>query len=207
LLQRWGNERPAATDEALAHLQREAERMQRLVEGLLLLARGDEASGLVLVPIDLAPLVLAVTDEGLALGDRLSLVVEGEGPWVARVDADAVRQVVGVLVDNARRHAPGAAVTLRLAEDSTQIVVEVADDGPGIAADSLPYIFERFYRGDAARSGRGAGLGLAIAHDLVTGQGGTIQVTSEVGHGTTFSIRFPAVTDTGASVSGKLETS
>jgi two-component system OmpR family sensor kinase len=205
LLQRWGTERPVAHDEALEHLQREAERMQRLVEGLLLLARGDEASGLVPMPTDLASLVLAMADESMALGDDLSLIVEGEGPWVAEVDADAVRQVLGVLLDNARNHAPGAAVCVRLWNDRDDVVLEVADDGPGVAVDQLPHLFDRIYRGDSARSGHGAGLGMASAHDLVVGQGGTIQVASDFGQGTTFVIRFPAVSGSGTSVAGKLE--
>ena len=191
LLQRWGPNRPEASAEALDHLQREADRMQRLVEGLLLLARGDEASGLVLSPTDLGPIVLAATDEAATLGEAMSLVVEGGGPWPAMIDPDAMRQVLGVLLDNARHHAPGAPVTLLLKEDSDAIVLEIADEGPGIAADHLAHVFERFYRGDHSRTGRGAGLGLAIAHDLVTRQEGSIQVTSEVGAGTTFTLRFP----------------
>lgn len=191
LLQRWGTSRPDASAEALDHLQQEAERMQRLVEGLLLLARGDEASGLVLEPTDLEPLAMTVTEEAVTLGDHLTLEVEDHGPLLATVDADAVRQVLGVLLDNARRHAPGTPVTLRLASNDRYVRIDVADQGPGIAPEHLPHLFERFYRGDHSRTGRGAGLGLAIAHDLVTRQGGTIQVSSVPGEGTAFTITFP----------------
>lgn len=206
LLQRWGTDRPAASAEALDHLHREAERMQRLVEGLLLLARGDEASGLVLAPADLGPIVLAATDEAATLGDAVALVVEGDGPWPVNIDTDAMRQVLGVLLDNARRHAPGAPVTFQLKEEGNEIVLEIADAGSGIAPDHLPHVFERFYRGDHSRTGRGAGLGLAIAHDLVTRQGGTIRVMSEVGEGTSFTIRFPRAPWVSSAVTGMPET-
>jgi two-component system OmpR family sensor kinase len=193
LLHRWGESRPEASAEALEHLSREAERMQRLIEGLLVLARGDEASGLVLQPTDLGPLVLAVTDEAITLGDALNLVVTGDGPWVANLDPDAVRQVLAIVLDNARRHAAGAAVTVSLSTREGEVVLAIQDEGPGIPPGHLPHLFERFYRGDTSRAGRGSGLGLAIARDLVTRQGGAIEVTSIQGQGTTFTIRFPAL--------------
>ena len=190
LLQRWGDTRPAASIEALAHLQQEALRMQHLVEGLLLLAQGDEARQLTLQPTRLDDLVEQLAAEALTLGDDLTLDVAGDGPWVANVNRDAVRQVIGVLLDNARRHAPGSPLTLRLAGDDSALTIQVADRGPGIAPEHLPHLFERFYRANQSRTGTGAGLGLAIAHDLVSRQHGSLTVVSSPGQGAMFTIRF-----------------
>ncbi len=107
-------------------------------------------------------------------------------------DKDALKQVLLVLIDNAHVHTPsGTAIDVSVALADRSASVSVRDSGPGIAPDVLPHIFERFYRGDAPRSGTGAGLGLSIAKELVERQDGTISVESELGQGTVFSVTLP----------------
>ncbi|NOX61869.1 MAG: cell wall metabolism sensor histidine kinase WalK [Chloroflexi bacterium] len=112
------------------------------------------------------------------------------------VDPDRMAQVLGNLVSNALRFTPeGGEIRLGAKEEGGAVRLEVQDTGPGIPPDKLPHIFERFYRGDAARTvGEGqSGLGLAIAKSLVEAHGGDIGVKSELGKGTTFTITLPAV--------------
>ena len=110
-------------------------------------------------------------------------------------DAGRLDQVLGNLVANALRHTPtGGRVTLSAIPTPNGVRLIVADTGEGIPAADLPYVFDRFWRGDLARSharGAGSGLGLAIARQLVTAHGGSIAVQSEVGRGTTFSLDLP----------------
>ena len=179
----------------LGDILQEADHMSRLVDDLLLLSRLDAHT----LPLERHPVDLA----GLAadLGRQMGLVAEAKG--VALVtgaaagtllgDPARVRQVLLILLDNALTHTPaGGQVKLETARDGRWVVVRVADTGAGIAAEHLPHLFERFYRADPARSGGGAGLGLSIAHSLVTAQGGQIAITSTVGSGTTVTVRWPA---------------
>ena len=109
------------------------------------------------------------------------------------VDPERLEGVLSNLTANALRHTPaGGHVTLSAAAVAGGAALAVADSGEGIAADELPFVFDRFWRGDRSR-GRtaGAGLGLAIARQLVLAHGGTIEVSSAVGQGTTFSIFLP----------------
>jgi signal transduction histidine kinase len=114
-------------------------------------------------------------------------------------DADRLDQVLSNLVANALRYTPGGGcITLRLRPESEAVLIVVQDNGAGIPAEDLPYVFDRFWRGDRARSrgqGAGSGLGLAIARQLIQAHGGTIQVESQPGQGTTFSIQLPRASD------------
>ncbi len=107
-------------------------------------------------------------------------------------DPDAIKQVLLILLDNALKFTPSSqAITVTTAVDAGRVAISVCDTGPGIAPEALPHIFERFYRGDTARTGAGAGLGLAIAKTLVEAQQGTITVKSQVGQGSIFTVSFP----------------
>jgi signal transduction histidine kinase len=107
-------------------------------------------------------------------------------------DRDALKQVFLILLDNALAHtSSGATIEVTAAAADKCVMTSVRDDGTGIAPDALPHIFERFYRGQVSRSGVGAGLGLSIAKELVTAQGGSITVESEVGQGSVFTVTLP----------------
>jgi signal transduction histidine kinase len=120
-------------------------------------------------------------------------------------DADALRQLLLILVDNAIKYSPaGGSITLSLNVDSARdqqktARISVVDTGVGIPAADLPHIFERFYRADRARQSGGTGLGLAIGKWIVEAHGGTIAVESSPGNGSIFSVTLPAVSTTLAS--------
>jgi len=132
-----------------------------------------------------------------ALGETKGLVMETDlpaEPVFAYADADAMRQVVDNLLDNAVKYTPaGGRVRVRVRPDGARAVVEVEDNGVGIHPKYHARIFERFYRIDKARSRElgGTGLGLAIVKHLVLAQGGTIEVESEEGKGSVFRVRMP----------------
>ena len=104
-------------------------------------------------------------------------------------DPRRLEGIVANLVGNALDHG-GREVSVRVGRDGPSAFVEVSDDGPGIAAEHLPHLFERFYKADPARSGAGTGLGLAIAQENARLLGGRIEVWSEVGKGTRFTLRL-----------------
>jgi two-component system phosphate regulon sensor histidine kinase PhoR len=113
---------------------------------------------------------------------------------VFETDRDRLRGVVENLVENALKYTPsGGHVSVSARTDDGSVVFEVTDDGPGIGAEHLPRLFERFYRVDKARSRElgGTGLGLSIVKHLVESLGGVVSVSSEPGRGSRFSVRFP----------------
>jgi two-component system sensor histidine kinase BaeS len=125
------------------------------------------------------------------------LRVAAESPAPTLVDPDRIAQVLDNLLDNAIRHSrPGEQVTVAVAAAGAggEVTCSVADTGPGIPARHLPFIFDRFYRADAARSRSrgGSGLGLSIARALVLAHGGQIAAQSVEGQGTTLTFRLPA---------------
>jgi two-component system sensor histidine kinase BaeS len=183
----------------------EVEHLQRLVEDLRILSLADSGSlSLNLRPVDPAALIeraaLAHIVEAEAQGTTLSIETSGSLPSVV-VDTDRMAQVLNNLVANALRHTPHGRITLGAALHDGRIALTVADTGGGIAAEDLPYVFERFYRADKARrraDDATSGLGLAIARAIVEAHHGTISVASEAGHGTTFTIILPVAPQTGA---------
>ncbi|MCX4963277.1 HAMP domain-containing histidine kinase [Streptomyces sp. NBC_00654] len=211
------------TRHALGRIESEARRMTGMVEDLLLLARLDAGRPLSYESTDLLPLVVdAVSDarvadrarevNGVRMADeareaggagqgggaghqwRLELP---DAPTAVRADPTRMQQVLVNLLANARTHTPpGTTVTVRVLAASAErprVTLEVRDDGPGIPAELLPHVFERFARGDASRS-RGAGstgLGLAIVRAVVAAHGGRVGVRSEPGR-TVFAVELPA---------------
>jgi two-component system phosphate regulon sensor histidine kinase PhoR len=185
--------------EFLQVIRRNAERMSRLTEDLLVLARvesGEEK--LDLRPHSAQSLVAEATSSMLenarTAGVELSTASVPDVQVMA--DAYAVHQVFANLVSNALRYAQsGKKVTLGANEQPGTVEFYVQDFGPGIASEHLPRIFERFYRVDKARSREtgGTGLGLAIVKHIVLNHGGTVRVESSVGHGCTFFFALPRV--------------
>jgi two-component system OmpR family sensor kinase len=176
----------------------ELDRIGSTVEELLLLARLDEGLPLAREMVEVELVLREAALRGMLLGQGEILVDAPAGLSVV-ADPDRLLQVVSNLIGNALRHGGnGVTVTLAAHSDPAGVVrIEVADTGPGIAPGDVPRVFDRFYRGTAARRGApgGAGLGLAIVASLVEAMGGTISVRSTVGEGTTFSIVLPAVVD------------
>ncbi|MDH6135716.1 two-component system OmpR family sensor kinase [Kitasatospora sp. MAA4] len=199
LTRRGREETGPQTRHALSRIESEAARMTALVEDLLLLARLDaghpaSTAPLDLAPLDLSPLVVDCVSDARAAGDthrwRLELPDE---PALVHGDQARLRQVLVNLLGNARHHTPpGTTVTARAYRQGERLLLEVADDGPGIAAELLPHIFDRFARGDASRSRHAGstGLGLAIVHAVVSAHEGEIAVRSAPG-GTVFTVSLP----------------
>jgi two-component system, OmpR family, sensor kinase len=185
-----------AVAHAMSRVQSQTERMTRLVEDLLLLARLDSGRPLDREPVDLSRLAVdAVSDAHVAGPDHeweLDLPAE---PVVVTGDAARLHQVVTNLLANARIHTgPSTVVTTRLTTDTTHTVLSVIDNGPGIPEQLQSEMFERFARGDTSRSRKGGstGLGLAIVSAVVKAHDGTIAVQSLPGR-TEFTVRLPFV--------------
>ncbi len=181
---------------AMERVESEAARMTTLVDDLLLLARLDSGRPLALQPVDLTRLVLdAVSDASAAGPDHRWRLDLPEEPVTVEGDPDRLHQVLANLLANARTHTPaGTTVTASLAAPGQgDVVLAVLDDGPGIPAELLPHVFERFARGDKSRSrfAGSSGLGLAIVTSVVTAHGGAVDVTSRPGQ-TAFLVRLPA---------------
>jgi two-component system, OmpR family, sensor kinase len=179
---------------AMRRVESESARMTTLVDDLLLLARLDSGRPLAREELDLPRLVIdAVNDARIAAPDhvwRLDLPDES-----LALDGDAARlhQVLANLLANARTHTPpGTTVTVSVRPDGDGALLRVCDDGPGIAPELLPEVFERFARGDSSRSraAGSTGLGLAIVAAVVEAHDGTVEVASRPGH-TEFTVRLP----------------
>jgi signal transduction histidine kinase len=184
----------------LAVMVRQSERLSRLVDEVLDLSRLESgAAPLHLEPVLLAPLVDRVLMEvGVARAGRYLDVRNEVDQGLPPVEADRERihQVLFNLLDNAFRFTPpGGRVTVRAECRGETCRVSVADTGPGIPAEHLPFVFERFYRVDQSRSREdgGTGIGLAIARSVIEAHGGSIWAESSVGHGSTFRFVLPLV--------------
>ncbi len=212
---------PAETREMVGQISSEAERMARLVGDLLTLARADGGQAGIRKHVMLRPLVESVAFQARTLGaGRLEISVvpfTGDGDLEVEGDADALRQLLLALVDNAIKYTPdGGSVSLglgvsplpvRLATPGAARVahgvalpgeggclanVSVMDTGIGIASDDLPHVFERFFRADRARHTTGSGLGLSIAKWIAEAHGGQVVAESSPGSGSMFTVSLPA---------------
>jgi two-component system sensor histidine kinase BaeS len=188
----------AELDPALtASLVEEAMLLQHIVDDLQQLALADAGKlRLNPEPVDVADLVDQIATMYRAAAEAAGSVLTVEVTDRPRLDADPVRlrQAVGNLLANAVRYTPaGGRVMLRAYADGDDVLIEVADTGPGIAPEHLPYVFDRFWRAEKSRSRQtgGSGLGLAIVRQLTEAHGGFAAVRSEPGRGATFVLRLP----------------
>lgn len=190
---------PAEFAAGLTDIESEAERMGRLVYDLLTLARADVGWTPELEPVDLLGVVREATRIAAPLaGGRefeadLPTAVDGAGIEVLG-DADKLKQLVLILLDNAFTHTPdGATVRLSVRSELHEAIIEVTDNGPGIATEHAARVFDRFYRADdaRARTSGGTGLGLAIAKWIAETHGGSVQLTSSGDTGARFIVRLP----------------
>ena len=201
LLQRAGDDLPAADrDEAMADALAEIERLSRLVGDLLTLARVD--SGLRLECNEVIAVDRLVRDvyrqvRLMAMPYEHTVIADPIEESTVLGNQDYLKELLLVLADNAIQYTPdGGQIRLSVTRDGDDVVIGVEDNGVGIAADDLPHLFERFYRADHARhrdtgTARGTGLGLSIAQWIADEHHGRIDVWSEPGRGTTFTLRLP----------------
>lgn len=185
---------PDPITHALGRIESEATRMTALVEDLLLLARLDSGRPLAREPVDLSMLLIETVSDAQVAGrdHRWNLDLPQDAVEVIGDEA-RLRQVMINLLANARRHTPaGTTVTAGVREFEDHVELMVRDDGPGIDPDLVPHIFERFTRGDRARTRTegSTGLGLSIVDAVVGSHGGAVSVTSRPGD-TIFQIRLP----------------
>jgi len=193
---------PTELKQAAEVIYNESGRMHRMVLDLLDLARLDAGTAdLKMTRVDMRLLLESMAEKfGLqAQKKEISLVIDLPPNLPTLIaDGDRLAQVFTNLVDNALRYTPaGGQVALQAQSTQTEMEISVVDTGVGIPADALPHIFERFYQADLSRSGgekkHGAGLGLAIVHEIVAAHSGRITVRSQEGLGTTFIVHLPLV--------------
>lgn len=176
----------------------EHRRLRRLIEDVMVLARLDSAEfGVLAEPVDVAAHVGEVVSRysASALASGIALEADLEPTGARSIDPDRVAQILSNLIENALRYTPvDGSVVVRLEAGSEGVDIEVRDTGPGIEAEDLPHIFERFYVARNYRGVRpeGSGLGLSIVERLVTTMGGTVSANSQIGTGTAFLVQLPA---------------
>jgi len=179
---------------ALESLHNQSRRVSRLVDELLLLAQSDVGQTLREEPVELHEVVTNVVGDMRALPGGGRIKLDDLTPIIVTGDGGRLRQLVSGLLDNARKYTPSdSQIHVSLSERRGQAVLVIADNGPGISSEDLAHVFERFYRGEHARSidPEGAGLGLAIARAIVEQHQGDISVESMPGHGVTVTIHLP----------------
>lgn len=194
LLKRRGKANPELIAESIDVIEQEAERMQLLVNQLLDLAKNKQAFPH--EPIDLVPLVKKVYRIFADAYDRKIHLDIAEKSVLIKGNEKQIEQVVYILLSNAIKYSEKE-IALHLYVKQQFAVLDVIDKGIGIPEEEQKRIFDRFYRVDKARSRQtgGTGLGLAIANEIVKHHGGTIEVVSEIGKGSTFTVNIPMLTN------------
>ncbi|GAA0470449.1 sensor protein CutS [Paractinoplanes deccanensis] len=188
---------PEERGRAVAVVDRATTRMSRLVEDLLATARR-EADTMTDTDVDLGTVAREAAEESLARERGLRLAVSAEPGLHLIGDADALRRAAGNLLSNAVRLAPaGSTITVASGRTASWLWLAVADEGPGITADDLPRVFDRFWKGPQKGPERRTGLGLAIVRQIVESHGGRVAAFSQPGRGSTFVLWLPAADRTG----------
>jgi two-component system, OmpR family, sensor kinase len=196
LIKRYG-----VDDESLEAIESEAERMSRMVNDLLLLARADYGGlTLELEPIDLDTIVIEAHQQAKILTKDRNIVISIDHFEPARIagHVDRMKQLLLNLVGNAIKFTPdGGRISLSLRQSNGKAILQVKDTGIGISLEDTKHIFDRFYQADKSRfrMGDSSGLGLAIAKWIVEAHHGSISVESEVGKGSTFTVEIPLLGD------------
>lgn len=192
LLKRRGKERPELFDEAVEAIDSEADRMQLLVEQMLLLAKNQMET--TRTNIEMTELCESVRKTFMGAYSREIHMKSPKQRIIVHGNEDQLKQVIYILLDNALKYSDKE-VELNIFEHDNQAIIEVTDFGSGIAQEDLERIFDRFYRIDKARNREtgGTGLGLSIAKTIVNHHDGVLSVSSELGIGTRFTISIPVV--------------
>lgn len=188
---------PPKLHDALASLLEEIERLVRIVEGLFALARLDIGEAQTeRVRLDLAALTETTVEQLCLLAEEKRITLQRETAQTVWVEGDRSRlkQVIVNLLDNAIKYTPsGGCVVIRVRAQNGSGLLEVRDNGPGVAEEALPHLFERFYRAETTRAGEagGAGLGLSIVHSICAAHGGTVAVQNLLPHGCAVVVTLP----------------
>jgi two-component system OmpR family sensor kinase len=185
---------PKDLETSMARIEAESERMGRLVDDLLALARLDEVRKPVREPVDLTELGHEVLSDALATDRHRSIELSAPGSAMTTGDADQLRRLLANLVANALRHtAPGTPVEIGIAQDDSGARLTVRDHGEGLAAGTEAHVFDRFWRDDSGRSRDrgGTGLGLAIVAAIATAHGGRVEAANAPDGGAVFTVTLP----------------
>lgn len=195
LLNRWGKNDEGQLNRSLATLKSETDNMNRLIENLLLLSRGDNnVFTTKKEEILLCPLLKEVVDETKLSHNQVLISYICEDSLKINGDYNLLKQVLRILIDNSIKYSTTSEeITIEAKQDDDKTLVSIIDKGVGIPSESLPYIFDRFYRVDESRtkSTGGTGLGLSIAKQIVEAHGGKISVESTLGKGTNVTFTIP----------------
>ena len=201
MLDRWGKNDEKVRDESIAAILKEADSMQRLVEQLLFLARGDSGrQTLTISRVDLTAVMQEICEEMRMVAPARTFVMPDSEPVYAQGDAGMIKQAARILTDNAMRYSPeDERITLRaFRNEKGESCLSVQDNGAGMSAQDVPHIFERFYRSDRARSrAGGTGLGLSIAKWIADAHNGYFDVITREGVGTRITLCLPAAPESG----------
>jgi two-component system, OmpR family, sensor kinase len=195
LFERGARDRPEDLARAMAGIEREAQRMGVLVDDLLLLARLDQGRPLEREEVDLTEVAREAVDVARVLEPERPVELVALEPVVVDGDPERLRQVLDNLLANVRAHTPAdTAVKVTVAREDGTVLLEVADEGPGLTDEQAAHVFERFYRGDSSRSrdGGGTGLGLAIVAAIAHAHEGGVEVARGNGAGVAFRVSLPA---------------
>jgi len=188
---------PESYRDSLQEVAAEAERMTRLVEELLILARSDAAAEeMPLAAVDVREVLAGVSDEMRSLAGMRQIRIRtayGDRAAIVAGNRPALHRLFLVLLDNALKFSrPGGEVILTVENSDSRVSVTIEDFGVGIRENDVPHIFERFYRADRARGGGGHGLGLSLAKSIARVHGASIEVHSTEGIGSRFQVNFAA---------------
>jgi two-component system OmpR family sensor kinase len=200
LFRRGAGSRPQDLARSMEAIEAEAGRMGILVDDLLLLARLDQGRPLERAPVDLVEVCTEAVRSARVVEPGRPIELEVDGPALVLGDEGRLRQVLDNLLDNVRVHTPpGTRVRVELGSEGDDVVLSVTDEGPGLTSDVIDRAFERFYRGDPARSRKtgGAGLGLSIAAAIVEAHGGTVQATNVPASGARIEVSLPTAREPG----------
>jgi signal transduction histidine kinase len=186
----------------------EAGRMRHMVNDLLLLAEKDSSRVIERAPMRLDSLIEETVAVIIRQDETHRMRVEVDAPLVVQGDPERLTQIVRNLVENALTHTPaGTEVEVRLDQVDDSARITVSDNGPGIAPEHLPHLWDRFYRVDSARSRveSSTGLGLPIVQYIAEAHGGSVTVTSAPGQGTTFTVLLPRTSQDARTTTGLAE--
>ncbi|MCX7708765.1 MAG: HAMP domain-containing histidine kinase [Clostridia bacterium] len=196
MLRRWGKSDPQVLADSLETLKSETQNMNKLIENLLYLSKG-ESNALVLnkKKFQINALLQEVVDEVLLIHNGYSISYSCESGLEIDADFNAMKQVLRNLTDNSVKYSsPAGKIEITAEKNNEGLLIKVKDQGIGIPPESLPFIFDRFYRVDESRSKTtgGYGLGLSIVKQIVQSHFGTVSAESEQGKGTTITVYLPS---------------